>query len=351
MSIDYRDMRPDEAKETMALCRRVFPFWYRLFIWGFKDAVVAVDSGRIVGGASWHVIKTKRGGFGYLDFGFTDKNYRGRGIGRETYTRVMNKFKEAGLDSAGAIVLSDNTASWTLFADNGCSRSTTGGLIRQYGFFGALKIWFETALVFAPGGELWKTGAAPEPRLTSALSIIVFLLANCALALLTGLRQGSCPDLTTTGLVAAFMLLRLFIIRLFIGKTEMPLRFSFWKGGMMLPLIVLLAGGLFPLGGDYYPSAEKWGYRSFCKKAGLGGFGSWLSVLAAAAGLLSVKYLKPELTPVFKGIFQWIYMMLIFHMLPFLLESWPGARVLRWSRGLFTVLTVLSGVILVLLFL
>ncbi|MBI9105794.1 MAG: GNAT family N-acetyltransferase [Spirochaetales bacterium] len=351
MNIEYRNMNPEEAKETMALARRVFPFWYSLFIWGFKDAVVAVDDGKIVGGAAWHIIKTKVGTFGYLDFGFTDKDYRGMGIGRETYTRVMNHLKEAGCDSYGALVLSDNTASWTLLADNGCSRSSGGCLRRKYGFFGALKIQFETAFVFAPGGELWKTGEEAKAMQSSAVSIIIFLLANCALALLTGFRQGRGLDLFDAGTVAALLSFRLLVTRLFIGRSETPLRFSFWRSGWMLPVFVLISGGVFPLGGDFYPAERKWSYADFRRKAGMGGLGSWLSVLLAAVFLLYVKYNLPDLLLLFDGIYQWIYMLLIFNAVPIVCESWPGNRVLSWNKGLFIGLAAFSVLILVLIFL
>jgi len=351
VNVEYRDMKPEEAEETMKLARGAFPFWYRLFIWSFKKAIVSVEDGEITGGAARHEIKTKKGNFGYLDFGFTAKESRGKGIGRETYTRSLERLGKDGCRTSGAIVLCDNTASWGLLADNGCTRASAGRLAREFGLLGALKIWFETAFLFVPGAELWMTGEDRKRSQTQAAEMSAFLFLNPLLALLQGLFWNGTPDFNTAGFVFCLMLLTLLFSWVPFRSSGLSVKFRFWRSGLLIPVFVFLSGGVYPLGGGFSPADEKWNYSRVRKPLGHSGFGAWLAAITAGCFLLYIKYFAPQQLPNFQGSFRWVYMLLIFNCFPILLESWPGSRLLKWNKAVFILLAGISVVLLVLIFL
>ena len=53
--------------------------------------------------------------------------------------------------------------------------------------------------------------------------------------------------------------------------------------GLLIPVIVVLIGGIYPIGGDFYPADEKWSSFRLRKQLGLIGLGSWISVAALSA--------------------------------------------------------------------
>jgi hypothetical protein len=223
-------------------------------------------------------------------------------------------------------------------------------LFRAFGIFGALKIWFETAFLFVPGAELWVTGEEKEGLTFSVSNIALFLLLNPLLALFQGLLRNGEPDINTAGFVFCLMLLTLLLSWVPLRSSGLPAKFTFWKSGLLIPVFVFLSGGVYPLGGGFYPSADKWNYSHVRKQMGHSGLGAWLAVIAAAGFLLYIKHFEPQLLSIFQDSFRWVYMLLIFNSVPVLLESWPGSRVLKWNKAVFYSLSGISVVMLVLIF-
>ena len=350
MAIKYRDMEKEEAAATGKLARSCFPFYYRLFMGKFRNAVLAVEDDRIVGGAVYHAVETGKGNFGCLEFGFTAAGNRGKGIGRETYSRALQKLEEKGCRNDGAIVLNDNSASWGLLSDMGFSRGTALSLIPVFGLAGALKIWFETGFPFVPGAELWLRGIEKPQDPGSLTAVILTLVLNLALFAAAGLVHGGALEPVDFAAVTGLLLLRIFAGFIFTLPAGERFSYRFWRSGILIPVIVFLVGGVFPIGGDFYPAKQKWYYNRENRKLGLIGAGSWLAVIAAAAAFILARELWPGFFNMIDVLKKWIYMLLIFHCVPFLLESWPGNRVLHWNRAVFIIFEVVSIGLLVQIF-
>lgn len=347
--LEYRDMNPDESLAVLKLARSVFPFFYRLFMHGFKNAVIAVSGGRIVGGAVWHRFRAGGKIFGYLDFGFTDKDYRGLGIGRETYTRAIRKMNEKKCDAVGALVLCDNTPSWKILAENGFVRADYKTLLKRFGLRGTVKVCFETAYAFVPGAELWISDGEYKKR--SSISEAALLIGSAGMiAFLQGLYLRGDKIIFALLSVSAVYLSRIVFARLLSSGSGAKLRFRVWRSGMMMPVIVFFSGGIYPIDGGFYPDSELWNYRDYRKRLGRAGLGAWLSTLILTGVLLVLHRTVPDAFSMVSGAGNWLYMMLIFDCLPFLLESWPGARVWKWSKTIFFIMFSISILTLIMLF-
>ena len=347
--IEYREMRPDEASAVLKLARSVFPFFYRLFMRHFRNAVIAVENGRIIGGAVWHRFRAGKNIFGYLDFGFTEKGQQGRGIGRETYTRAIDKMKAKKCETVGAMVLCDNTSSWKLLADKAFVRADRKTLVKKHGWMGALKIFFETAFAFSPGADLWISGAE-EKKKSSAVEMLLLVLFSAFIAFAQGfyLHGGQGPF--TVPAVILIYILRILLSRMFTAGLHEKMDFRFWRSGLMITFIVFFAGGVYPPGGDFYPAKQRWSYNRYKKTLGLAGFGGWLAVIILAAVFLVIENNFPGLYSMISGAEKWLYMMLILNCVPFIMESWPGARVWKWNKIIFVIALAVSLVLLFFIF-
>ncbi len=347
--IEYRDMCEEESSVVLKLARSVFPFFYRLFMRHFKNAVIAVENGRIIGGAVWHRFRAGKNIFGYLDFGFTEKGQQGRGIGRETYTRAINKMKAEKCKTLGALVLCDNTSSWKLLADRGFVRADRKTLVERHGWTGAIKIFFETAFAFSPGADIWITEAEEKKR-SSVSEMMLLVLLSAFIALAQGLYLYRQSAFYTAAAVLTVYAFRILLSYLFSIKIRKNLTFRFWRSGLLITAIVFFAGGVYPPGGDFYPSDVRWSYSKHRKQLGLIGLGGWLAVIILAAVFLTTEKLFPGFSLMVSGVEKWLYMLLIINCVPFIMESWSGARVWKWNKIVFTAMASVSIVLLIFIF-
>ena len=364
MNIEYSNLETNsENREARLLgCRCFMPFYVFFFLSRFKNAVLAKAGGRIVGAVSWSRMKIQDRSVGYLAFGFTGRKYRGRGIGRETYSRA---FRAAGgaetgasSDAAGAagskvapvtaMILDDNYPSWSLFKSLGGRPAGAPDLIRAFGFGGFLRIAFESGYFFAPGGSLWSSGIETSGQRRSLTAVLIYLAINIAAAGLYVARYRAAAYIPA--LIAVIFIFRLAVAAsaaALSGISGNSLRFRFNSSGWLLPLILAAFGSYMPFSGNFYPSEDGWKDSRTRRRLGICGLAGWLGSMAALIAVVFAGRSGLLPTGPYQTLFWPSYMLLVYDSAFFLMESMNGARVYRWNRPLCIGIFCLSLVILI----
>lgn len=124
MSLEFREMTPDEANTVNKVMRSSFGFLETLFMSKPKHAVLAVENGEIAGGIAYKVFPGKGGRqIGYAETAFVTKAHAGKGICNLLYRETTNSLKGCGCEVAIAMVRDDNVASWRAFENSGYNES------------------------------------------------------------------------------------------------------------------------------------------------------------------------------------------------------------------------------------
>ncbi len=347
MNLEYRLMRPEEAPAVQTLIRSCFSYFYYAMVEKPKEAVIALDGDRIVGGSVFKTIKLKDKGIGYLEWGFTDSEYRGKGIGRTCYKQALDLMSNAGCSDLTSMVLDDNSASWRQFSHEGFKRITLMQAISRYGLGGTFKLWFSTFSVFAMGSSLWFSSEKDpivERRDTTLTSYLMILLCNLLIILGKGLLLGRSFQANAMTFLAFVCFLSIMVsLKFLIISPKMRPVLRMWRTGQFIPIIVMLLGGVFPFYGDVYPDkGNDWDVREYRKIFGISSAVCW--VITALFSVAST--ILPE-SRFFYALSNYAVMFLFLNILTIIFESFDGARVLRWNKTIYYVLTVISIIIVI----
>lgn len=338
-------MRSTEKEELRRVARSCFPLWYHIMISTPDHAVIAVDEDtrKIVGGGIYKIFQTPSGPFGYLSWGFVDADYRGRSIGRHIYREVTELFSRKGCTHSTAIVLEDNTASWSLLYHLGYRRAQLTVLIRSFGLISALILWFRSFAATAPGSSFWITGASIAKKRSLSLELLLLLIWNAAAVLLQSLLyQRSMAHALMQGSALLSLLLICYGSEFLLLTRDMHVSFLTWRTGTIIPIFVYAAGGIFPFFGSFYPDSELWDYRSSVKQLGRASAVSW--TLTTVIFLLSSLFSSPF----FSYLHDYCLIFLLCDVAVVIFESNGGARVRRWSRTTYLLLCAFSVLMLIL---
>ena len=340
----------------MKLARKVFRFPMNLFITKPKDAVIAEDENSLAGGAIYRFLIASGEKIGHLEWGFVDRKYRGRGIGKELYSETTRIFSDEGCSYMTAAVLRDNTASWRPLYELGYRRCGFRQLVRLIGPFHALRIWQKTASTYFPGGDLWLKTAADDNSGTADDSpsgsfllpffkALLFMFTANSLAV-TGrsLIFGELPSLLPgiMGVAAAVAIIIIpKLLMLVLGKN---MEFRAWGSGALLAAGVTILHGYFPILGNVYPKGDNWKYPDYSRIFGVFALFGWLLTLTAFlicrifSGNLFAEHISANLGFV-----------IVANCIPGLFQDLDGARVRRWIPRCHYVMAAASIIILLLL--
>ncbi|MEM3692921.1 MAG: GNAT family N-acetyltransferase [Candidatus Bathyarchaeia archaeon] len=131
MPIVVREMKPDEKEGVEELFRRSLCITDRLiFQLSFEDALksarrscgatlVAEWEDKIVGAVSMRIQSIKGEKIGYIDALVSDKEFRGRRIGRSLVDEALSWLMDRGCEVIYATADRYNSPSWNLFIHRG----------------------------------------------------------------------------------------------------------------------------------------------------------------------------------------------------------------------------------------
>lgn len=354
MDISYRAMEKKDVKETRRLVIKCFPVFYILFIAtsSFKNAVLAVFDNVIVGGAAWYNIKVGSRTVGYIEFGFTHKDFQGKGIGKETYTRAVEASRDAGADYVSAIVLGDNTSSWKLFQRQGFVKAGFFDIFKMFGIAGIIKLYLGTGLAFMPGAWLWVSDQENAPRQKPATALVSYLCFSALLGFLLSNRRGFTPGESAlfAALIFAVMLFRTACTAI----TALPLRqkyhFQLSTSGLFLQLMLAgVVGTFFPQQGRFYPKADDWDAWRLRRPLGILGLVTWLSTPILISVITIFNQVLPLPQNLISPLLSSLVTLTALDSAFFLMEEMAGHRVWQWNKGIYLLtLGVVIGLIAVL---
>ncbi|MDL2235683.1 GNAT family N-acetyltransferase [Christensenellaceae bacterium OttesenSCG-928-L17] len=331
-AVVLREMLPEEGKALYKAALKSFSPVEAMGASVPKHAVVAAVSGEIAGSVFLTTFRGRNGQkIGYLNLGFIQKAYRGRGIGKQLYAYAVEKLKAEGCDVVTAMVKDDNVASWSLLERQGFSMIGLVALFRTFGFATGLLLWLKTLLCISCGMNFWVSETCkPAKSLSELFSFLSVNLGFILLyALLISKNTGRALSVSLpAGLIALVAsILFGYIGTLLCGGTW---RFGLTRGGLLISSAIMLSGSFFPLLGRWYPAVWE---NTAAQKTQLG-------IQAACEwGLLLLFY---HITFFFMGgalqtsILQNLHGLLLFRVIAvFPFAHFGGARVWRWNKATF----------------
>jgi GNAT superfamily N-acetyltransferase len=336
-------MRPEEANVLKKLGKRAFLSFESLFITMPKDALVAEIDGRIVSGVIVKIVKgTGSSKVGYIDFAFVDRAFQNQGIGNKIYKATIDYLWSEGCDFITALVKDDNVGSFALLEKNGLSRVTIYEARRVIGTKGFLNQLVHTALSFGYGMDFYLGSSEKqkmvEPKQNHNIEqISAYLGVNIGFLLLATFFTGN----FTIELLGAYLtllgstILSGFIMTFF-SKREWNYRLL--NGGIIFPVISTLLGGVFPMGGNWYPKKYE-NTRAFHKAMGLNASISWIALLL----ITYCTFFFDKNNLFYFYINQIGVMFLLYRVVAFYpLSSFGGRRVFIWNKAMYLILSILS---------
>jgi len=255
-------MKASEAGEAKKLARKSFGLIEVLFMPKPKDAFVAIAEDKIVGGFVYKFENCSGKKYGFVSFLFTDPSFHGQGIGKKLMEEGIPFMWKQGCDALVTYVRDDNVASWILFERKGFVKASLPKIAGDTGFFGALKLCFNTAYVGAVGHEFYI--AKPDNNSTSLYKkeggpgqIAAYVIMSLLMMIPIISRVGDISQLSIA--VAAFGFVFLgcvlagYLGTLFSKKRLWQFRLTS-GGAFVYPAISIATGGFLPWIGSWYPS-------------------------------------------------------------------------------------------------
>ncbi len=339
-AITIREMLSEEKDQVLAMGRRAFHGYERLWVSKPKLALVAEREGKLAGAVLYKMMRAGDKSIGYVDYAFVDPVQENKGIGSVLYREAIAHLWELGCDVQAALVKDDNVGSWHLFEKNGYQRFSLPALVRLLGIGGALKLYLFTPYCVAIGMGCYvaeKTQEKVKRPYGSGIQLATFLLVNAFLMLL-GKFMGGSGVFHAMGALLCMLLVG--VVGEYIGTLFSRGRkwtFRFFNGGLLVSTAIMIVSVL-PMIGRFYPDKyEK--TRRFLRDMGVSSMMGWMALLVVT--VVCVFLLEGNLFVRNMGMIG-IYL-LLYRCIPiYPFESFGGRRLLNWSQPVFWVMMTVS---------
>ena len=368
MQVLVSEMLPSEKDEVEELFGRSLGLVDRIvFLLSFEDALksskrrsggslVAVHDGRVVGSVSmrFRLVGGRRTGF--IDALVTDRELRGRGIGRSLVDRAISWLEERGCEVIYATADRYNSPSWNLFVHRGFSVYELPQQVGDHGL-GFLRLWLAEFHFVGYGTFFLRRGREnDEPREIGEWWHFTAAWLGVSLALsMQALRTGlSLFLLPLFFAVAGLSLLAHEIPQKLVGRRlGLETTFKAWGSGILFGSLLAALGSFFPAYGSTYVKKLDWWYEPRKKWTGIfftvGPFVSLALALAfwalshfATSGLLAASG---------RVGYTMNLIIVIFNLIPVQAAGglvWDGKKILTWNKAVWLMLFVGTTVLVVL---
>lgn len=368
MQIFIRDMQPGEEKEVEKLFTRSLGITNRIgFQLLFEEArksagkqcggtLVAESDGKIVGTVSIRikVLKGKRTGF--IDALVSDKELRGRAIGRSLVDGAILWLEKHGCEVIYASADRYNSPSWNMFIHRGFHLYEIPTQLRDYGL-DFLRLWtvefhFIGFGAFFLRRDKEKTKHCETREAWHWLAAMLGVSAAWWIQILRG--QG---PLILIPMVFAVVVVSLLAHELSqkLAASRLGLRTTFkaWGSGILFSWLLALLGSIFPAYGSTYVKQLDWWYDPEKDKTGIFfaigplvslalGFTFWAVTSLTTNSLLTVPATVGYATNL---------MIVILNLIPIQAAGgfvWDGKKILKWNRTVWTTLVIAVSVLIIL---
>ncbi len=353
-----REMLPGEKAEVEGLFSRSLGLVDRIFfLLSFEDALksaqkqrggslVAVHGGRIVGSVSMRFQPIGGKWTGFIDALVTDRELRGRGIGRSLVDGAISWLEERKCEVIYATADRYNSPSWNMFIHRGFSVYEFPQQLRDYGL-SFLRLWLGEFHFIGYGTFFLRRGReGDKPRekgeawhfLAAWLGLSLVLWMQ---ALRTGQPLALLPLLFA---VAGLSLLAHELSQKLVGRRlGLETTFKAWVSGLLLSSLLATVGSFFPAYGSTYVKQLDWRYEPKKKESGIFfAAGPFVSLaLAFTLWALSSFTTSGLLSAMGRAGYVMNLVNVILNLIPVQAAGgfvWDGKKILTWNKTIWLIL-------------
>ena len=368
MQVLVREVQPNEKGDVEKLFARSLGITDRIiFQLSFEDAqkcarkqsggtLTAECDGKIVGAVSMRIQTVKNKRTGYIDALITDKELRGRAIGKSLVDEAISWLEEHGCEVIYATADRYNSPSWNTFIHRGFHLYEIPQQLRDYGL-NFLRLWLgEFHFIGFGTFFLRRDKEEKKPRETSeAWHLLAALLGVSIVWWIQILRsQGSFTLAPTIFAVVALSLLAHELSqKLAARKLGLETTFKAWGSGIFLGWLLALVGGFFPAYGSTYVKQLDWRYNPKKDKTGIIFALGPLVSLTLAFSFWTVQNLTTSslLVASAKVGYTINLVIVIFNLIPIQAAGgfvWDGKKILTWNKTIWAALVIATSALIIL---
>ncbi|MBO3798620.1 MAG: GNAT family N-acetyltransferase [Thermoproteota archaeon] len=368
MQIIIREMQPGEEREVKKLFTRSLGIIDRfVFQTAFDEArksagkqcggtLVAESDGKIVGTVSMRikVLKGKRTGF--IDALVSDKELRGRSIGRSLVDGSILWLEEHGCEVIYATADRYNSPSWNMFIHRGFHLYELPAQLRDYGLY-FLRLWavefhFVGFGTFFLRRDKEKTKNFETREAWHLLAALLGVSTAWWIQILRG--QGSLMLIPMVFMAVAISLLAHELSqRLVASRLGLETTFKAWGSGILFSWLLALLGITFIAYGSTYVKQLDWWYDPKKDKTGIiFAVGPVTSLLLGFAFKgISIIMVNNLLAVVATVGYATNLIIVILNLIPVQSAGgfvWDGKKIFRWSKTVWIMLVIATLILIIL---
>jgi len=361
-------MQQNEKEDVEALFARSLILIDKIvFQLSFKEAqknsrkqigrtLVAEYDGKIVGAVSMRIQNLKGKQTGYIDALVTDKELRGRGIGKSLVDEAISWLEDRGCEIIYATANRYNSPSWNTFIHRRFYLYEIPQQLKDYGF-GFLRLWLGEFYFIGFGTFfLRRDKEQKRPHETGEVWHLLAALIGVSIVWWIQILRNQGP-LTLVPILFAVVATSLFSHELsqkaIANKLGLETTFKAWGSGILFSWLLALIGGFFPAYGSTYVKQLDWWYDPQKDKTGivfaLGplislvvGFVFWVMQNLTTSSLLMASARVGYTTNL---------LIVIFNLIPIEAAGglvWDGKKIFKWSKTVWITLVIATLALIIL---
>jgi len=368
MQVVVREMQPNEEEDVKKLFARSLGITDRIiFQLSFEEArksalkksggtLVAELEGRIVGTVSMRIQVLKGVRTGYIDTLVSDKELRGRAIGKSLVNGAISWLEEHGCEVIYATADRYNSPSWNMFIHRGFHPYEITGQLRDYGF-SFLRLWL-AEFHFIGFGTFFLRRGREQGKSSETREAWHWLAAMLGVSIVWWIQilRGQGPLML---ILMVFMIVTVSLLahelsqKLAARKFGLETTFKAWGSGILFSWLLATVGIVFPAYGSSYVKKLDWWYNPEKDKTGIIfaigllislmlGFAFWAVSNLTTNSLIAVPATVGYVTNL---------LIVILNLIPIRAAGgfvWDGKKILKWNRSIWITLVVAVFVLIIL---
>ncbi len=335
------EINESNQKEFIKVAKKSFFNIILLFIFKFRQAMIASLDGKINEAIIYKIVNFKKTKIAFICEICIDKNYQNQEIKQKLYQETI-KFLQAKNTDIIALIKDDNA----LPSDNILKQASLIKIAKKIGFLNILKFYFTTPTFLAVGMNTYiYFKDNKEQKINPIFQLILFFVANMLLTLpflyyfFNNLTSFFCL------LCSYFIILIIYITTRYFGflSTKEDGYFKIDNCGIFVNIIISILGFPYMINGNWYPQKYE-NTKEYNEKLARPELIKWLVFL-----FLPFLYFVDNIY--LKEIAQISLVYLILSIIPFFPFGHFGAtRIFNYSKRIWSIIFIMTLVITIMMF-